>query len=192
MSMRRSIAPLTIATHPRMIAVEAATVAGCLALLMAFVLGLGARTASAATTYTIQDLGALPGHTVSQAFDVNDSGEVVGQSFPSSPFENPYAFLYSSGQMKDLGTLGGNFSAARGINASGEVVGQSATSSGAPHAFLYSGTQMQDLGTLGGTTRLWGSPKAPLGLRSKGGGGSIGAPTPYSPNVGRDCLMKNR
>jgi hypothetical protein len=47
--MRRSIAPLTIATHPRMIAAVAATVAGCLALLTAFVLNLGASTASAAT-----------------------------------------------------------------------------------------------------------------------------------------------
>ena len=50
MSMRRSIAPLRVATHPRMIAVVAATVVGCLALLIAFILGLGASTASAATT----------------------------------------------------------------------------------------------------------------------------------------------
>jgi hypothetical protein len=41
----------TIATHPRMIAALAATVAGCLALLMIFVWGLvGTSTASAATS----------------------------------------------------------------------------------------------------------------------------------------------
>jgi hypothetical protein len=40
MRMRQSIALRTIATHPRMIAAVAATVAGCLALLMAFVVGL--------------------------------------------------------------------------------------------------------------------------------------------------------
>ena len=61
--MRGSIAlRKTIATTRRMIAVVAATVAGCLALLMTFVWGLvGASTASAAsTTYTIKDLGTLP------------------------------------------------------------------------------------------------------------------------------------
>ena len=64
--MRGSIAlRTTIATHPRVIALVAATVAGCLALLITFVWGLvGAGTASAAsTTYTIKDIGTLPGST---------------------------------------------------------------------------------------------------------------------------------
>jgi probable HAF family extracellular repeat protein len=56
-------------------------------------------------------------------------------------------------EMRDLGTLAGNYSAARAINASGQIVG--ATTTGglfATHAFLYSGGKMQDLGTLGGLT----------------------------------------
>jgi hypothetical protein len=45
--VRRSITLHAIATHPRMIATLAATVAGCLALLMAFVVGfVGASPAS--------------------------------------------------------------------------------------------------------------------------------------------------
>jgi predicted anti-sigma-YlaC factor YlaD len=56
--MRQSIMLRTIATHPRMIA----AVAGCLTLLMAFIVGLVvANTARAAsTTYTVKGLGALP------------------------------------------------------------------------------------------------------------------------------------
>ena len=48
----------------------------------------------------------------------------------------------------DLGTLGGNYSAATGMNNMGQVVGDSYTSSGAEHAFQYSNGQMTDLGTL--------------------------------------------
>src|SRR5215216_5586822 len=60
MPMRHSVAPLTIvATCPRIIPVLAASVAGCVALLWAYVV-LGASTASAAsTTYTVKDLGTL-------------------------------------------------------------------------------------------------------------------------------------
>src|SRR5688572_28522588 len=104
MGMRQSITPLRVATHPRMIAAVGATVVGCLALLMAFVLGMGASTASAATTYTIEALGSLPGGgTPASAQDINDSGEVVG-SVAISRTET-HAFLYSGGQMQDLGTL---------------------------------------------------------------------------------------
>jgi hypothetical protein len=57
--MRQSITLRTIATHRRMIA----AVAGCLTVPTAFVVGLVvASTARAAsTTYTVKDLGALPG-----------------------------------------------------------------------------------------------------------------------------------
>jgi hypothetical protein len=60
--MRGSIAlRKRIATHPKMIAVVAAPVAGCPALLMTFFWGLvGASRASAAsTTYSVKDLGTL-------------------------------------------------------------------------------------------------------------------------------------
>jgi probable HAF family extracellular repeat protein len=54
--------------------------------------------------------------------------------------------------MTDLGTLGGNSSAAHGINAAGQVVGESVTADGSQHAFITgpNGVGMTDLGTLGG------------------------------------------
>jgi probable HAF family extracellular repeat protein len=49
----------------------------------------------------------------------------------------------------DLGTLGGNFSAAYGVNSAGGVTGSAAAKSGS-QAFIYSNGVMTSLGTLGG------------------------------------------
>jgi probable HAF family extracellular repeat protein len=61
------------------------------------------------------------------------------------------AFVYRNGHMTNLGTLGGNYSAAYAINKSSQVVGESATSANLQHAFPMGGGVMTDLGTLGGT-----------------------------------------
>src|SRR3954447_2128182 len=56
----------------------------------------------------------------------------------------------------DLGTLGGNESAATAINESGQVAGWARRSDGAQHAFLFD-TTMSDLGTIGGaSSAAWG------------------------------------
>jgi probable HAF family extracellular repeat protein len=83
---------------------------------------------TASTTYTVKDLGTIPGGIYSSARGINDSGQVVGQSDLGG---EPHAFLYSNGQMQDLGTLpGGDYSEAFGINDSGQVVGYASTPSG--------------------------------------------------------------
>ena len=54
--------------------------------------------------------------------------------------------------MQDLGTLGGDYSAATAVNNGGRVVGESRTTTGQIHAFLWDDGVMTDLGTLGGTS----------------------------------------
>jgi probable HAF family extracellular repeat protein len=90
-----------------------------------------------AQTYTVTDLGVLPGDSASEGLAVNSSGEVVGCSdtstsgFPCSGSFPGHAFLWSGGTMQDLGVLnGGDFSIAYAISDSGEVTGQSTDSAG--------------------------------------------------------------
>lgn len=98
----------------------------------------------------IVDLGVLEGHTNSIAWGINNFGQVVGTSYEHALFFGGRAFLYGSGTMTDLGTLGGTSSYGSSINNSGQVAGGSETVGGQRHAFRYSGGVMTDLGTLGG------------------------------------------
>jgi probable HAF family extracellular repeat protein len=111
--------------------------------------GCIAAVAPAQTTYTITDLGTLPGGSSSIGLGINASGQVTGASDTTS---GTHAFLYSNGTMTDLGTFpDGTFSQGDGINASGQVTGYG----NGPgfinnHAFLNSGGTLLDLGTLPG------------------------------------------
>lgn len=127
------------------------------------------------------DLGALPGNNVSYAFWTTNNGLTTGDSEngaidPLTGFPETEAVLWRSGQIIDLGTLGGNVSSAGSVNSHGQVVGAALNSIPDPfaasfgplngngvfpqpiffftiatqaHAFLWDGT-MHDLGTLGG------------------------------------------
>ncbi len=103
--------------------------------------------------YSITDLGTLGGFT-SNAFDINDNGQVAGQSI--APFDF-HAFLYDTvNGMVDLGTLtDGMFSHAWSVNANGQVAGFSEIKFGRRdtriHAFIYDSVNgMTSIGTLGG------------------------------------------
>jgi probable HAF family extracellular repeat protein len=113
--------------------------------------------------YTVTNLGSFAGN-VSEAFGLNDLGQVVGYSNTStnSTFPHPHAFLYSKGTLTDLGTFGagqflsGDQSHAYGINNAGQIVGDSVVSVNngtflPSHAFLYAAGTMTDLGTLDST-----------------------------------------
>lgn len=129
----------------------------------------------------IIDLGTLGGN-VSGANAVNNLGQVVGGAlnaipdpfsatfsqqfiFETVPFyffpvtTQSHAFLWHSGVMQDLGTLGGPDSVAWFVNELGQVAGQSTIDSipnpttGVPtvNAFFWDHGKMADVGNLGGT-----------------------------------------
>ncbi|HEY6406891.1 MAG TPA: hypothetical protein VIY29_05430, partial [Ktedonobacteraceae bacterium] len=123
------------------------------------------------------DLGALPGVNSSFASGINDAGELSGTSEnsiidPLTGFPEVRAVHWKHGTIKDLGTLGGNASAAAAINNHGLIVGEalnttpdSYSSGFAPgtgffpvatqrHAVLWKHENILDLGTLGGPDSL--------------------------------------
>ena len=131
----------------------------------------------------LTDLGTLGGPEA-QAFSINQSGQIAGISFTSS-IPNPttgipplHAVLWDSGNMIDLGTLGGTYSGTGScaftapacigppwveegtllVNSLGQVMGTSNLAGDQVfHPFLWQRGTMQDLGTLGGDngTGLW-------------------------------------
>lgn len=126
-------------------------------------------TDGAADNGEFSDLGTLGG-VVSQAYGVNELGQVVGASTLEG-YAPWHAFLVTPqfGQwdddrwsgtitnsfMMDLGTLGGTDSFAYAINDAGVIVGSAATTSGEFHAFVLELGVMSDLNTMVESNSAW-------------------------------------
>jgi probable HAF family extracellular repeat protein len=90
------------------------------------------------------------------AYGLNDSGQVVGSAVTALGANHP--FLYSNGQMTDLGTLGSPnnvdwWNSAQAVNPAGVVIGTSYDAQGNFHPFIWKNGKMTELQTLGGE---WG------------------------------------
>lgn len=93
-------------------------------------------------------IGSLGGQ--SEAYDINNSNQITGDSYHGEENLRYTAFLYDNGAMTDLGTLGGIKSLGNALNDDGHVVGWSDRVDGKTEAFLYDGTKMIGLGILDG------------------------------------------
>ncbi len=120
--------------------------------------GISSRAFIWSKAWGMSDIGTLGG-AYAQAFAINDSGLVTGNSQLKGKAGAVHAFIYDvfgfhTGLlgMRDLGTLGGSYSYGTFISAKNSVVGYSTVDkwNNRIHAFLYSGGKMRDLGSLGG------------------------------------------
>ena len=112
----------------------------------------------------IASLGTLQGASTSEAFGINNSGAVVGDS--QSGEQNHRPVLFSNGSVQDLGLGGSNepdaLETAYAINDSGQIVGRHSAGNNAFHAFLYVNGNTTELATLGGANG------EALGINKKG------------------------
>lgn len=112
------------------------------------------------------DLGTLGGPSA-WATDINDNGQIIGQSFTSVasgtphqangfPFVRPMAgFIWQNGAMTNLGTLDGTWLLPTRINGQGQVIGYGTVAGdNSFHPFLWERGVLRDLGTFGGTSGL--------------------------------------
>jgi len=100
--------------------------------------------------YSVTNLGSFGGQ-YNYAADINNSGQVVGQSDVGGS-TSYHAFIYNGNDpILDLGTFGGPDSYAVSINNNGQVAGSADADDGLAHLFLYDGSgPKQDLGTFNG------------------------------------------
>lgn len=105
----------------------------------------------------IHDLGTLGTGQRSEAFDINDHWQIVGESriVPDNDVNPVHPFLFQNGRMSDLGTLGGSFGTALGINNAGLIVGGSSGPDEVVSAFLYLNGKMLDLNKLTAMSAGW-------------------------------------
>lgn len=81
------------------------------------------------------DIGTLGGNTAT-AYDINDSGQVVGYASTGNGETHAFMTSLASGAMMDLGLMGGTASFAWAINQQGQATGYYVTAGGTRGAFI--------------------------------------------------------
>ncbi len=95
----------------------------------------------------ITTIGTLTGMQSSGNIAGNAVGQAVGIDYAGPGGANPHGYLFSNGQLTDLGAN----VIPNAINNNGAVTGvYNPIANAAPHAFLYQDGKMTDLGSLGG------------------------------------------
>jgi RHS repeat-associated protein len=139
----------------------------------------GPNAVAATLTYRIVDLGGLGGSVsgwVSDAYDINKNGMVVGQAVKPGGARRPFSYT-TSGGMQELTPVPGVLSAAWGVNDSGKIVG-GYDSGSTRHAWYYDGTTVTDLGNLlGNLTHDWANAFKVNNLNEVSGSDSSGTTT---------------
>ena len=135
------------------------------------------------TTTTIGALGGVS----SEAFGINDNGQVVGAAETAAP-DTIHAFVWQNGAIRDVGSLRGTFSEAVSINLSGTAVGVATVSgdigTGDRHAVVFQNGSVTDL-----TPNLPAPQQSFANWVNKSGqivGGSAGAAFIWQNGVGTD------
>ena len=96
-----------------------------------------------------QDLGLLPGGDYSNAHDINDKSEIVGDG-NIAPNGKPKAFAWFAGHMRRLPDIAKDaFCSAQALNNGGAIVGSCELPNGSAHGVIWRADKVEDLGTLG-------------------------------------------
>ncbi|MDQ3744897.1 MAG: Ig-like domain repeat protein, partial [Acidobacteriota bacterium] len=98
----------------------------------------------------MKDLGTLSGDSLSQAYGINDSSQVVGLSEDINGSEHAFIWSQATGMQAIAPSNGLTPFRAYAINNDGQIVGVALTASVAAHAYRLSHGTLTDLGTLGG------------------------------------------
>jgi len=97
--------------------------------------------------YNVIDLGTLDGYQIAQPYSINNKGQIVGRVMNINAQIDYRAVLFDSnglGLNKDLGTLGGQDSAALSINNTGQIVGVAADAADRYHATIFDADNPQN------------------------------------------------